>query len=160
MPPSVYEVAGRIPNEYHKLADGSLCLASRLRLAAAIRTRPTLLEFFEDFVISYLYRYAYYEKFKKDPWPDLKHGLSGLVRDYSKLLGVPAGESCLSYLELLGLRKRVANKRPCPCGSGARVGRCHYRRLNPMRERLSLVPRDQLLREYQMLAAATAREGV
>lgn len=159
IPPSVFETAGRIPPSYHKLDNDSLCLASRLRLALALRTAPSLLAFFDDLVVSYLYRYAYREKYKEDPWPDIDHGPSALLDDYVKLLGLPTHELCLGYMKLLGLKKRVANKKPCPCGSGTRTGRCHNMRLNALRERFKMVPRGQFHREHQMLKFALAEEG-
>jgi hypothetical protein len=39
-------------------------------------------------------------------------------------------------LRLIGMKRRVANKRPCPCGSGLRAGKCHHRILNRLRQEL------------------------
>jgi hypothetical protein len=131
--PRVYETAGRIPNSYHKLTDDALCLSSPLRLAVALHQTPDLCTFFERFVIPYLYRYAYWEMFRTDPWPELPHGQPGLVQDYIKIFNAASPEQAIEFLKRLGERKRVANKRPCPCGSGSRVGRCHHLRLEKLR---------------------------
>jgi hypothetical protein len=40
------------------------------------------------------------------------------------------------FVRLAALRRREANKHPCPCGSGRRLGRCHNRRVNHLRGRL------------------------
>lgn len=131
--PRVFETAGRIPTSYHKLVGNAFCLSSRLRLAIAVHRTPDLCTFFGRFVIPYLYRYAHLEKFGTEPWPDLPHEEAGLLKDYTKLFAAPSPEHTISFLDRLGERKRVANKRPCPCGSGRRVGRCHHLQFEKLR---------------------------
>ena len=132
--PRVFEASGRIPKDYHRLNDGAFCLGSRLRLAIGLHRQPDLVVFFEDFVIPYLYRYAHLEKFGKEPWPDLPHNAAGLLVDNARILRASSPEMCIGFLELLSVRKRVANKRPCPCGAGVRLGRCrHHHMLNALR---------------------------
>lgn len=125
--PRVFDSSARIPHDYHRLQDGAFCLGSRLRLAIAIHRQPDLVAFFDDFVVPYLYRYAHVEKFGTEPWPDLPHNAPGLLLDDTRLLGAASPESCVRFLELLAVRKRVANKKPCPCGAGMRLGRCEHR---------------------------------
>jgi hypothetical protein len=132
--PRVFETAGRIPETYHKLVGNAFCLSSRLRLAIAVHRKPDLCDFFERFVVPYLYRYAHLEKRGTEPWPDLPHEEAGLLKDYAKLFEVPSAENAIAFLERLGERRRVANKRPCPCGSGRRVGRCHHLSLEKLRQ--------------------------
>jgi hypothetical protein len=131
--PRAFETAGRIPRSYHKLAGNAFCLSSPLRLAIAVRGTPDLCAFFERFVIPYLYRYAHLQKFGAEPWPDLPHAEAGLLKDYINLFGAPSPQHAIAFLERLGERKRVGNKRPCPCGSGRRVGRCHHRQFEELR---------------------------
>ena len=50
------------------------------------------------------------------------------------------------FLCLTGMKKRVANKHPCPCGSGRRLGRCHCRRVNHLRRTIG---RTWFRAEYQ-----------
>ena len=68
------------------------------------------------------------------PFNELAHGVRGLLDDYRELFGVSNDDSCIQMLKMLSLKKRVANKLPCPCGSGKRLGICHQKRLNPFRE--------------------------
>lgn len=112
-----------------------------------------LRSFFEEFVVPYLYCYAYLEKFQTDPWPELDHGVSGLLSDYAAILGGPSRTMCAGYIGLLGLRKRIANKKMCPCSSGRRLGKCHNWKLNAIRSKLREIPRWVFRREAQMLAA-------
>lgn len=132
--PRAFETAGRIPRSYHKLVGNAFCLSSRLRLAIAVHRTPDLCAFFERFVVPYLYRYAHLEKFGTEPWPDLPHEEAGLLKDYMKLFEAPSPEHAIRFLERLGERKRVANKRACPCGSGRRVGRCHHLQFEKLRQ--------------------------
>ena len=66
--------------------------------------------------------------------PDLPHEEAGLLKDYMKLFEAPSPEHAIQFLERLGERKRVANKRACPCGSGRRVGRCHHLQFEKLRQ--------------------------
>ena len=54
------------------------------------------------------------------------------------------------FLCLTGMKKRVANKHPCPCGSGRRLGRCHCRRVNHLRRTIG---RTWFQAEYQRVAS-------
>lgn len=65
---------------------------------------------------------------------ELDHGPIGLAQDYKPLFGVHTDEAARECVQLLGLRKRVANKRRCPCSCGRRLGKCELRvRINALR---------------------------
>jgi hypothetical protein len=130
--PSVWETGGRIGQSFHRLQDGSLCLGSPLRLQLTVSRHPTLLGFVDKCVLPYLVGYSIYKKTNRMPFGELAHGGNGLVDDYSAILGMPTGKACAESLRLLSLRKRIANKKRCPCGKG-RLGRCHNRQLNRLR---------------------------
>jgi SEC-C motif len=131
--PSIFEQNGRIPKTYHKLNDGSLCLGSPLALRLKATRSKTLLAFIDTCVIPYLAGYCIYEKTGEMPFGELAHGKVGLLEEYRQLTGAASADACIGFIECLGLRRRVANKRMCPCGSGRRLGRCHNRRINPLR---------------------------
>lgn len=131
--PLVYETKGRIPANYHKLENGALCLGSPIRQRMILAQRPTLTGFVELLVVPYLYNRSYFEKHGRLPVGELKHGSPGLIEDYQQLFGVEGNEACLGMLLMLGLKKRLANKKTCPCGSGLRVGKCHNKVLKPFR---------------------------
>lgn len=134
--PKVRERAGRIPKDYHTNPDDTLCLGSPVRLHLALHERPTLKGFIETCIIPYLAGYSHYEQTGEFLFGELKHGSEGLIQEYMALFRVGTAEACVEMLNLMGMKKRVANKRPCPCGSRLRVGRCHHRVLNPLRYRL------------------------
>jgi hypothetical protein len=132
--PKVFEAAGRIPPDYHTDPDGSLCLGSPLRQRLLIAKDQTLTGFVEHLLIPYLYNRSYFEKHEDLPIGDLPHGAPGLVADYERIFKVEGRSACTEMLYLLGLGKRIANKRSCPCGSGRRLGKCHNAVMNPLRK--------------------------
>ncbi len=134
--PAVRELSGRVPRDYHTNLDGTLCLGSPVRLHLALAAEPTLLGFINRCVVPFLAGYSYLAQTGKEWTPGLDHGDDGLLDDYQALFGVQSEPACVRMMALLGRRKRLANKQACPCGSGRRVGRCHHRVLNPLREQL------------------------
>jgi hypothetical protein len=138
----VFETAGRIAKDYHKMEDDSLCLGSHLRIRKEIREQPTLIGLMDRLIIPYLYNHSYQEQHGSLPVGELDHGIPGLVQDYEDLVDLKGRKQCIAAMVLLGTKKRIANKKPCPCGSGRRLGRCHNNSLNPFRK---LAPRSYFL---------------
>ena len=134
--PLVFETGGRIPRAYHHLQDGSLCLGSETRLRLLLAEGMSLVGFVERCVVPYLYRYSYLKTHGEAPFGDLEHGAGGIAEDLRLLFGVEAKSAVLPFVRLLGMKKRHANKRACPCGSGRQLGRCHNRLVNRLRNRL------------------------
>lgn len=131
--PLIFETGGRIHADFHTNPDGDLCLGSPLGLRVRLNDDPTLSGFIEKLVIPFLYNYSHYEIHGTMPLGELAHGAPGLVADYERMFRVEGNNNCVGMLQLLGLKKRLANKRPCPCGSGRRLGKCHNFVLNPLR---------------------------
>jgi hypothetical protein len=155
--PRVFEPKGRIPNTFHHNGNRELCLGSLLRLQLIVQHDPTLLGFLEGCVIPYLINFAVSERTGKLPLGELEHGARGLLDDYRSILRANSDQCCLGLLELLTLKKRIANKKPCPCGGGKRLGRCHHKHLNKVRRR---APRSQfgvVLADLRRNLAAEAR---
>ncbi len=134
--PSVRETAMRIPRDFHKLDSGHLCLGSPTRLRLILAETRSLLSFVERCVIPYLYGYSMVESGGALPFGELSHGPRGLRDDLASMLGIDDEVVLLGFVRLLAKKKREANKLPCPCGSGMRLGRCHNRRLNTLRQKL------------------------
>jgi hypothetical protein len=131
--PAVKEVGGRIQRDFHHCADGTLCLGSPICLSLSLGRHPDLPRFVERCVVPYLYGYSHREKYGKLPFGQLSHGAAGIIQDVQQLLGVRDEPTCIELLHLTSLARRLANRRPCPCGSGRRVGRCHHRVVNRLR---------------------------
>lgn len=132
--PVVYETNSRIPPGFHKLQGNALCLGAPLRLWLVVRRNPSLLNFIERVVIPYLYGYSLFEQKGHMPFGELEHGTQGLIDDLAEMLGAPNTHTTKAYIQAMRSKKRVANKRPCPCGSGLRLGRCHNRQVNHLRK--------------------------
>ena len=131
--PIVHETGGRIPKDFHKLEGNALCLGSPFRLWLLTKQNPSLLSFVERVVVPYLYAYSLHEAGEAMPFGELRHGTPGLVDDLGEMLGATDSKIAAAYVEAILGKKRIANKRPCPCGSGTRLGRCHNRRVNGLR---------------------------
>lgn len=132
--PQAWELGGRIPVRYHtNLGDKTLCLGSPLRLFIELRAEPTLLGFVNRCLLPYFFNFVVGKRTGTLPFGELAHGTRGLLAEYRQLLGAKTASVTLALFRLLGMKKRIANKRHCPCGSGRRVGRCHNRHLNPLR---------------------------
>jgi hypothetical protein len=134
--PSVRELGSRISSDFHTNPDGTLCLGSPVRLHLALADGPTLLGFIERCIVPFLAGYTYLERTGREWTPGLAHGDAGLIDDYMSLLRVRDKKGCVEMMDLMGMKRRIANKLPCPCGSLLRVGRCHHRVLNDLRLRL------------------------
>lgn len=128
--PRVTEMGGRIPRtgEFHvNPTDNTLCLGSPLSLLLKLAKKPTLEGFAENCLVPYLFAISH--KLKTGgplPFGELDHGVAGLFADYSQLFGLKTREQLIYAFKLLGMKKRRANKLPCPCGCGMRLGRCNY----------------------------------
>jgi len=127
--PKVYESAGKIPRDgkHHVNGDGSLCLGAPLRLRMKVAGASSLVRFAEECLTPYLYAISHKLRYGSFPFGELLHGVPGVLNDYCSLFGLKSQEQARAALALLGLDRRDANKRPCPCGCGKRYGKCSYR---------------------------------
>lgn len=136
--PVVKEIGGKIPRngDFHVNKDGSLCLGSPLRLLGKIYISPSLSGFACECLVPYLYAVSC--KLKNDgdfAFGELAHGDQGIMDDYSHLFSLTDLSQTTQAIQLLGIKKRIANKKPCPCGCGKRLGTCSFRdKLNEFRK--------------------------
>lgn len=134
-PPKVIETGGRIPRDgrYHVNPDDTLCLGSPLRLRKLFCEAPDLVSFAERCLVPYLYRVSKALQ-RGEPLAGLAHGVPGIIEDYSEMFRLKSPSQVVEALRLSGTRRRIANKQPCPCGCGRRLGRCPLHiRLNGVR---------------------------
>lgn len=127
--PKVSELGQKIPRdgEHHINPDDTLCLGSPLRLLRKICANPTLVGFAGSCLVPYLY--AISEKLQNGgnfAFGELAHGEEGILDDYVDLFGLEKRAQVLQTLNLLGMKRRIANKKPCPCGCGKRLGKCPF----------------------------------
>ena len=136
--PKVKETGGKIPRDgnFHVNPDGALCLGSPLRLLRKVHSAPNLTGFADKCLVPYLYAVSYKLMHGGDfVFGELAHGDQGVVDDYSVMLGLKERHQITLAIQLLGIKKRIANKRLCPCGCGKRLGACRFHhKLNEFRK--------------------------
>lgn len=136
--PKVKETGGKIPRDgnFHVNSDGTLCLGSPLRLLRKVHSAPSLTGFADKCLVPYLYAVSYKLMHGGDfVFGELAHGDEGIVDDYSVMLGLKERHQVTKAIRLLGLKKRLANKKPCLCGCGKRLGACQFHhKLNEFRK--------------------------
>lgn len=151
--PLVRETGGRIPADFHKLEGGHLCLGSPTAVRHRLTETPTLPTLLRALVIPYLYGHSFYLKHQRMPYGELPHGNEGIREHLREWFGTRGGVRPEEFLRLASIRRRVANKAPCPCGSGRRLGRCHNRTVNRLRAQLGrLWFRSEFKRVTSLLA--------
>lgn len=119
--PTARETGGRIAPTFHKLEGDLLCLGAPTELRIRLATSPTLLTFVERVVIPYLFGHTYFQAHGRMPFDELEHGNDGLLQHFEALFGAPNRVAALGFVRAASLRRRVANKLACPCGSGRRL---------------------------------------
>ncbi|WYD82285.1 MAG: hypothetical protein V8K32_07815 [Candidatus Electrothrix gigas] len=127
--PKVKETGGKIPRDgnFHVNPDGTLCLGSPLRLLRKVHSAPNLTGFADKCLVPYLYAVSYKLIHGGDfVFGELAHGDQGIVDDYSVMLGLKERHQITQAIQLLEIKKRIANKLPCPCGCGKRLGVCPF----------------------------------
>lgn len=128
--PLVFELDGRIPKDVdeHVNPDGDFCLGSPLAVRLKLGRLPSLSHFVDQCVVPFLYAASWRRKGGVGwPFNELPHYSPGLLEDYQRLLHVSTPVSTKLALAALCVRPRVANKLPCPCNCGLRLGKCSYR---------------------------------
>lgn len=163
--PRVFERGGRIPATFHTNPDGTLCLGSKLRLLRDLAEQPTLVGYANRCLIPYLFGHACWQRTGTLPWADLVHGPGGLIQDYREMFEVKDADAVVAILTALATRTRVANRLPCHCESGRRLGACHGPALHPFRRQCSRkqfrLERDKIrkhLTEVRKMLAEVAKK--
>ena len=135
--PSIYEIGEKIPRDgnHHINPDDTLCLGSPLRMRWKMSNSPSLCIFAQKCLIPYLYSISHKLKYGTYPFGELEHGKAGIISDYLELFGLKSDEQVIHSIAMLGIKKRRANKKSCPCNCGKRLGACEFHhKLNAFRK--------------------------
>ena len=155
--PNVKEIEGKIPKtlDFHTFPDGNFCLGSPLMLLTIICNDPGLINFTNKCLIPYLYAVSYKLKYGGEfILGELAHGHQGIVDDYSDMLELKERHQIEQAIRLLCIKKRIANKEPCPCGCGKKLGACPFHhKLNKFRKMLDPALRHMVMRHYDGIRA-------
>lgn len=151
--PIFKEIGGVFPKsgDYHINPDGSLCLGSPFRIKLALSENNSFNVFFKFFFIPYAY--ASILKLRHEIgfiFGELSHGSKGEIEDFCELFGVSTSIAVAECLSALSIKKRIANKKKCPCGCSGRLGTCEiHLKLNVFRKKL---PRSWFREKRQRLS--------
>jgi len=149
--PIVREIGGRIPRESdrHMEAAGKACIVLPDAFWYEHPKGMSLLDFLDGPVRGFFAGQSLIELGIKDPWPvgQWGHVHVGIIDFYSGVFGTKDPEVICRYLNLLK-RGTIKTRRPCPCGSGIMLQKCHLELINALRSR---IPRD---------VAAKSEEGL
>lgn len=114
---SLAERAGTSLADLHMYPDGECCIG--IDVAPPDRNHFDLARFVEMEIISWLYRFAYAERF------GLERARQDLWNAYDHRKGP---QQHIAFLQWIASQKPRDNS-PCPCGSGAEYLRCHKRQV-------------------------------
>lgn len=122
--PTVKEIGGRIPNNYHRNGD-ELCLGVPSEVYLEFAENSTLLHFIRGLLEHYLYKYSYWKKHNgKTPFDERPHGGEGVCEYYSEVFGTKDNDAIISLLEI-PMSKAYKQSMICPCGSRKKLKKCH-----------------------------------
>ena len=124
IPPTVKEVGGKIPKDFHHYPDDTLCLGAPLEVKKKFHEQRSLLGFVENLLTHFLYGYNFKERYGEMPFGELPHGAEGILTYYRELFDVDNDHAVLGFLTILAdddYRGHIM----CPCGSNIKLRNCH-----------------------------------
>jgi hypothetical protein len=121
------EIGGFIPKDgdHHVNPDGTLCLGSPFKVMKALSINSDINDFYNQFFIPYIY--AVILKINDGiefVFGELSHGDIGELEDLASVFNLDGTHKVLACLDALSMKKRIANKKLCPCGCGVRLRLC------------------------------------
>ncbi len=122
--PTVKEMAGRIPNNFHKFDNDVLCLGTPTDQWIKFNQSKTLLGFIENLVVPHLFSFCFKEKTGRMPFGERSHGGLGILEFYCEYFELKDFEAARKLLKLLATGS-YRREKTCPCGSGRRLRSCH-----------------------------------
>jgi hypothetical protein len=123
--PKAYLDKSVLPQEFqHFYEDGELCLGVENDMWDKFERNPTLLHFFEEFVISYLYSVTYFKRFYDFPFGERPHGIDGIIEYYYEKFQIDNHRALFGILISI-YKQKYRGHQPCPCGSGEKGRKCH-----------------------------------
>jgi len=134
-PPTVQEVGNKIlrcPGN-HINDDGTFCFGAPLAIKHTFSQHRDLLWFVREQVVRFLFNHSYKRDFGIRPDDELSHGPKGLLEYYYELFHTQDNITVLEFLRLLS-EQQYDDQGLCPCGSGRKIRKCHYRLIKKIRK--------------------------
>jgi len=154
-PPKVFETGGRIPFDWHRMDDESLCLGATVAVRIAFAENPRLLGFVNDQLVPYFYSFCFNERERITPWGERPHGAKGVREFYEEYFATDNAFVILRMLSILASAKYRGHQ-ACPCSSNKKLRNCHGPQLRHLSE---IESPDGFRRDLQyILGALTPKE--
>lgn len=114
----------------HIYPDNSICLATIGELNNFLSRNPTLLQFINKFIDSFLYSLEWFERYKTYPFGEREHGWQGLLDYYKEEWNVDSQE----FIELtkIILNNNYRGHLTCVCDSNLKFRNCHGKFIFPI----------------------------
>lgn len=145
--PFTKEIGNRIPDNYHKLKGGFLCLGTYLEIYLIFSKQRNLFNYITNLLIPYLYNFSYFEKDGVVPLGERVHGYKGILQFYNEKYKITSKEILYNLLKYVLLNKKYSSNYLCPCGSGKKNKECH----NNFLQELFSVPKEIINLELRTL---------
>ena len=142
--PLVKELDKKIPDKFHHLINGYLCLCTPLEQWLIFSKRPTLENYIKNLLNPYLLSWLWYDKYNEMPWGERCHGPMGLVQSYQEILNIKDLDHTILFM-IKFLRNEIYQRQECPCGSGLPFRKCHKTIINRLANQL---PQGQLRADF------------
>ncbi|MCE5340159.1 MAG: hypothetical protein LLF92_03415 [Planctomycetaceae bacterium] len=134
-PPKVIETNDKILRcpDNHINDDGTFCFGAPLAVKQTFVQKRDLLWFVQEQIVRFLFNHSYKRDYGIRPDGELSHGPEGLLEYYYELFQTQDNITVLEFLRLLS-QDRYNDQNLCPCGSGRKIRRCHYRLIKNIRK--------------------------
>lgn len=128
--PGVWETSDKIPEDFgHWYSNGALCLGANCEIAEFIDANPTLAEYINGLLVSYLYTASYYKKYGTVPYGERSHKIKGVIEAYCERYNVDDIKPLVFLMAYLSGINKYRGHNLCPCGSKKRLRHCHGEQL-------------------------------
>ena len=134
-PPTIWETNGKIPvdgvfEHFLRDSDNALCLGASCDLFSLLEQNPTIAEFVDQILPSYLYAAKYFYRYGTVPqYGERPHGLEGTTQAYKERYNAQDDELLIELLSMLVKIKPYRGHTLCPCGSERKLRDCHGKQL-------------------------------
>ena len=123
--PVSYEIGGRIPKNFHHYKAGNLCLGLYTSIFDKLIDDCTLLSYFRNILIPYLYAFSYHEKYKEMPFGNYGHDKDAMILYFRDKLNGISSDRLLDFLIYMYSPNVYGSHRDCLCGSKRPLRQCH-----------------------------------
>lgn len=132
--PVIKETSNKIPETFeHVNIDKSLCLGIETEIKIKLKENPTLLNWFQTFVVNYFYSAMYYNKYGRIPYGERPHGTKGIIQFYMDFLNVDNIQKIYDILNAIEMDE-IKDFYKCPCGSLKKIRKCHLSQINLLKK--------------------------